>query len=75
MCIDYHALNKITIKINYPLPRIDDLFYCLNNAYYFSYIDLKSSFYQIHVGKTIMKKKMLFATCLITQFFSCIRRL
>jgi putative transposase len=25
MCIDYHPLNKITIKNNYPLPHIDDL--------------------------------------------------
>nr|GEZ46427.1 hypothetical protein [Tanacetum cinerariifolium] len=26
MCIDYHELNKLTIKNRYPLPRIDDLF-------------------------------------------------
>ena len=26
MCIDYGQLNKVTIKNNYPLPRIDDLF-------------------------------------------------
>ena len=26
MCIDYHQLNKMTIKNHYPLPRIDDLF-------------------------------------------------
>jgi hypothetical protein len=26
LCIDYHQLNKATIKNQYPLPRIDDLF-------------------------------------------------
>lgn len=25
LCIDYHQHNKVTIKNNYPLPRIDDL--------------------------------------------------
>jgi hypothetical protein len=26
LCIDYHALNEVTVKNKYPLPRIDDLF-------------------------------------------------
>ena len=25
MCIDYRALNKITVKNRYPLPRIDEI--------------------------------------------------
>ena len=26
LCVDYRALNKVTVKNSYPLPRIDDLF-------------------------------------------------
>jgi hypothetical protein len=26
LCMDYHALNGVTIKNQYPLTRIDDLF-------------------------------------------------
>jgi len=25
LCVDYRQLNKVTIKNQYPLPRIDDL--------------------------------------------------
>jgi len=56
MCIDYHTLNKITIKKKYPLFRFNDLFYYLNGASYFSYIDLKSGYYQIHVEDLVVEK-------------------
>jgi len=36
MCINYYVVNKITIKNNDPLHRIDDIFGCLNGASYFS---------------------------------------
>jgi hypothetical protein len=40
LCVDYHALNEVTIKNKYPLPRIDDLFDQLRGAYVFSKINL-----------------------------------
>ncbi len=56
MCIHYYALNKITIKNNYPLLRINDLFDHLNGASYFNYINLKSSYYQICVEDVDVEK-------------------
>ena len=50
MCINYRALNRITVKNNYPLPRVDDLLNKLAGATYFSRIDLKSGYYQIRVA-------------------------
>jgi hypothetical protein len=40
LCIEYRALNEVTVKNKYPLPRIDDLFDQLRGACVFSKIDL-----------------------------------
>jgi hypothetical protein len=44
LCVDYHALNEVTIKNKYLLPRIDDLFDLLRGACVFSKIDLRSRY-------------------------------
>ena len=50
MCVDYRALNKLTVKNSYPLPRIDDIFDQLRNAKFFSKIDLRSGYHQIRLS-------------------------
>nr|GEU72283.1 putative reverse transcriptase domain-containing protein [Tanacetum cinerariifolium] len=49
MCINYHELNKLTVKNRYPLPRIDDLFDKLQGSSVYSKIDLRSVYHQLRV--------------------------
>ena len=41
LCIDYRELNKVTIRIQYLHPWIDNLFYQLQGARVFSKINLR----------------------------------
>ncbi|WVY91911.1 hypothetical protein V8G54_037425 [Vigna mungo] len=56
LCIDYHQLNKLTIKNKYPLPRIEDLLDQLRGASVFSKIDLRSGYHQILVKPEDVQK-------------------
>jgi hypothetical protein len=56
LCVDYHALNEVTIKNNYLLPKIHDLFNQLHGACVFSKTDLRSGYHQLKIRECDIPK-------------------
>ncbi|GKC50035.1 putative reverse transcriptase domain-containing protein [Tanacetum coccineum] len=54
LCIDYRELNRITVRNKYPLPRIEEFFD--QGANFFSKIDLRSGYHQLHVKEQDISK-------------------
>ena len=51
MCVDYRALNKITVKNKYPVHNVANLFDRLSKAVFFMKLDLSSGYWQVRIAK------------------------
>ena len=56
LVINYRALNKVTRKFTWPMPKVEDIFSKLNGATYFTTLDLRAVYHHIPLDKPSIPK-------------------
>ena len=56
LVIDYRALNKVTRKFTWPMPKVEDIFAKLNGAKYFTTLDLRAGYHHIPLDHSSIPK-------------------
>ena len=56
LVINYRALNKVTRKLTWPMPKVKDIFSKLNRATYFTMLDLRAGYHHIPLDKPSILK-------------------
>lgn len=56
LCIDYRALNEVTVPDPYQMPNIEDILSRVSEATWFSKLDMNRGFYQVSLDPTSQPK-------------------
>ena len=56
LCVDYRKLNSLTLGDSFPLPAIEELLIKVSRSKYFSTLDLKSGYHQVHLDSETKHK-------------------
>ena len=56
LVIDYRALNEVTRKFTWPMPKVEDIFSKLNGAKYFTTLDLRAGYHHIPLSNSSILK-------------------
>ena len=56
LVINYRALNKVTRKFSWPMPKVEDIFSKFNGATYFTTLDLRAGYHHIPLDKPSILK-------------------
>ena len=56
LVVDYRALNRVTRKFTWPMPKVEDIFSELNGAKYFTTLDLRGGYHHIPLDKSSIPK-------------------
>lgn len=68
VCIDYRAVNAVTVKDSYPLPHINSSLDSLKGSRWFSTLDLASGYYQVELHPDDADKSAFVSTMGLFEF-------